>query len=242
MKKFILRVAMACLFLAVFYVQGYAEEKKDEKAHITVGVKTWINTYDQWERSGNNEYSVDVNTVTMVGPVVGITWDKYFAGISYLQTLNDYDYTVRQTNGTSTNTGKDKRKELDLSLGYYVHPRVGAFVGYKNVWWDINERDGGQSTVKLFGPAVGLTFNYPLGKSGFTPFATAAYYWLHYTQTATTSNPRTAYAMTGPSAEAGLAYTYRSITLTAGYKYHAYYSDNNEMTFGGPVFSINYAF
>lgn len=236
MKKVILAAALVSFFLAAFSVQVYAAEKKDEKTHITIGIKTWINSYEQWERSGSTEYTAESNTVIMAGPVLGITWDKYFAGVSYLKTLNDYEADLMRTNTLYAKL-KDERQEVDLSLGYYVHQRVGVFLGYKNVWWHA-EQDAVVNKIRLFGPLVGLTVNYPIGQTGLTPFATAAHYWLRQTD----SNPREEKNMTGPSIEAGLAYTYRSITLTAGYKWHGYYSENFELKFGGPIVSINYGF
>mgnify|MGYP001610949518 CR=1 FL=1 len=154
MKKVTLAAALVSFFLAAFSVQGYAEEKKDEKTHITIGVKTWINSYDQWEKSGSTVYTAKSNTVVMAGPTLNISWDKYFAGVSYLKTLNDYEADMRTT--TLYAKLKDERQEVDLSLGYYVHQRVGVFLGYKNVWWH-EEQDAVVDNIRLFGPLMGLT-------------------------------------------------------------------------------------
>ena len=246
MKKVILAAVLVSFFLAAFSAQGYAEEKKDEKTHITIGIKTWINNFTSYDNDTSHS-TEGSNTVVMAGPILGITWDKYFAGVSYLKTLKDYESTYRQTNYTEKD--KDDRQELDLSLGYYVHQRVGVFLGYKNVWWreDGDGVDGGVAfkevtRYRLFGPLVGLTANYPIGQTGLTPFITGAYYWLRQIRD---SNPRTIRQegnMPAESLEVGLAYTYRSVTLTAGHKWQNMNGDNERTSFKGPIFSINYGF
>lgn len=70
MKKVIVAAALVSFFLAAFYAQVYAEEKKDEKTHITIGIKTWINSLEQWERSDSTVYTPESNTVIMAGPTL----------------------------------------------------------------------------------------------------------------------------------------------------------------------------
>ncbi len=247
MKKVILAAALVSFFLAAFSAQGYAEEKKDEKTHITIGVKTWINSFERWHRdSSDTEYRDGSNTIVMVGPTLNISWDKYFAGASYLKGLSAYEATYRETNYTSND--KDKRQELDLSLGYYVHPRVGVFLGYKHIWANLDAEEvsngvAGNTVTKtrLYGPLVGLTANYPIGQTGLTPFATVAHYWFRQTDKDSTRG-KSEGNFPGQSIEAGLAYTYRSITLTAGYKWQDMNEENEQTTFKGPIFSLNYGF
>lgn len=253
MKKTVLLVF---IILLLPLTSVFAEE---EKTHITIGIKTWVNEWDnRFEvypyNAGNWEWTPKADTVA-VGPVINIQSGKYFMGGSFLITTDDYnwDYTYRESETQQRNTrGTYSRWDADLSLGYYFHQRVGGFIGYKYASWEgtfrdryLDNRGNVISTIdftrtyKLYGPLAGITANYPIGRTGLTPFTTLGYYFLSSTR----SDYLDRYNIYGPSVELGIAYAFRKITITAGYKYQNFYYDGGgEERIQGTFFGANYTF
>lgn len=258
MKKLI------CLLALGFFLMAnplFGEEKKDE-LQVTVGVKTWYNTWKETWDSGYGSgkgrvVKVKSDPVLAIGPTISFTKGQYFGGISLLQTASDYKNDVTYSTSDTRrahNTDSISRYDIDGLAGYYFHPRVGGFAGFKYARYKVTETykeldnsgnvvstENTDGTHNIYGPVLGLTANYPLGATGLTPFLSLGYVWVRHDDNA---NPVQSGNFSGPSAELGIAYTFKKVTLTAAYKHQAYYKDNEGgyLKFGGPIFSLNYTF
>ncbi len=88
----------------------------------------------------------------MYGPVVNIRHGKFFGGLSYLMGT-----VSPNTDGVEIDVD---RTDIDLSAGYYVHPNVGLFLGYKMATEDVTLSIPGLSVElerEFSGPAFGVT-------------------------------------------------------------------------------------
>lgn len=258
MRRIYFLVLLGVLFLIVGTT--YAEE---EKTYVTVGIKTW---YNQWGGSYFTTFSEPAtgpykkrfkfssNSVLSVGPTLSVRKGKFFGGISCLKTTSDYKQNYTYALSTTVNRTLNQsisRYDIDGSLGYYFHPRLGGFIGYKYsnhevsgyredvatsgaVQWSGTFKD----TIKASGPVFGLTGNYPIGSTGIAPFLTASYYFLRLSSAE--KNDRI--SETGPSLEAGVAYSFKRLTAIAAYKQQYLYGTDVEEEFKGPMFSLNYTF
>ena len=258
MKKFICLLVLGFVLIAGV---AFAEEKKEE-LQITVGVKTW---YNKWSEKFDTEYGSGKDRfvtrksdyVLAVGPAISFKKGPYFGGISYLQAASDYkfDLTYRTSDTERTHyVESTSRYDIDALVGYYFHPRVGGFAGYKYAHYkeiidkdildnsgNITSRRSNTESLNLHGPVIGLTANYPIGSTGLTPFLTVSYLWV---RSVNEDNPVNSANQYGPSAELGIGYTIKKFTFTAAYKQQTYYFDNETgyIKFGGPIFSVNYTF
>lgn len=254
MKRIIFLLVLGFLLIAN---PLFAEE---EKLQLTVGVKAWYNEwttkFDTGYGTPNTKWFTSTSDPTLaLGPTISFKKGKYFGGISFLQTVSDYenDYIYRDSAINRRHMNQSiSRYDIDTSVGYYFHPRLGGFIGYKHAAYEVtnNEEDidnSGTITARysttsmsyVYGPVIGLTANYPLGATGLTPFLNLSYYWLRGSY-----DDRTNWGnLMGPSAELGLAYTLKKLTFTAAYKgQNLYATDGSEEKFRGPMLSVNYTF
>ena len=250
------------LVLGFLLLTGIAFAAEKDELQVTVGVKTWYNswkeTWDSGYGSGSDRVvKVKSKSVFVVGPTISFRKGNYFGGVSYLQSASDYKHDVTyRTSATERDhlTDSISRYDIDGLIGYYFHPRIGGFAGYKYAHYKSTETDvildnSGNivstsntiGTHNIYGPVVGLTANYPLGATGLTPFLSLAYYWVRHDNDA---DPVRSGNFSGPSAELGIGYTFKKVTVTAAYKHQEYYKDTEGgyFKFGGPVFSVNYTF
>ncbi len=180
------------------------------------------------------------------GPVINVRRGKFFVGASFMKGL--YEYERLEPNPTLKDT--NEKQDFDVVGGYYFHPNIGIFIGYKYARWHFTTKNVNTGvvsytqTIDQYGPLVGLTANYPIGSSGFTPFVTYSHYFLRRHLREETYK----FSETGPSIEAGLAYAFRSYTATAGYKYQNFYIAQDgvlsdvEARYKGFMFSLNRTF
>ncbi|MEK6651414.1 MAG: hypothetical protein AABY50_00610 [Nitrospirota bacterium] len=257
MKRIICLLGLGFLLMTGI---SFAEEK--DELQVTMGIKTWYNTWSEQFNTGygtgrDRFYKSTSDPVLSIGPTISFKKGQYFGGVTYLQAVSDYktDFTYRTSATARTHTTEStSRYDIDGLAGYYFHPRVGGFVGYKYAHVGMkrtedyldnsgNRTDGKTEklSVNIYGPVLGLTANYPLGTTGLTPFANLSYYWvkqINKTEPADSAN------MSGPSIELGIGYAaYKNLTLTAAYKYQIFYGTTyDDVTFKGPSFSVNYTF
>lgn len=245
MKRSVLFFCFIFVFLSSIIAVDVARAE-EEKARVTVGLKTWINTWNVRLPYSPPDYSFgdESTNVITVGPVINIRRGKFFVGGSALIGTTEYERELNSTTKLS-----NKKQDYDVAVGYYPHPNVGVFAGYKYARWEITTTDVpsglviGMLTIDQYGPLIGLTANYPIGSTGVTPFATYSHYFLRRVR-----DDSFRYDESGPSIEAGLAYSFRSFTAIAGYKYqHFFISQTSapngmEARYKGFMFSLNYTF
>lgn len=105
----------------------YAEEQVAQKDfHVTLSAKAWANDWNAWDLVSNaGTNSVVASKVPFIGGVSVKYGDFFLSGNYSPETDYDFSRYAFAPNG--------KRKEYDLSLGYYIHPQIALAVGYKNV-------------------------------------------------------------------------------------------------------------
>ena len=261
-------------------VLGISSAAMAEKPSVTIGLKTWIAT---WERKG--EIIVDEDTDEtlkfsdksdyglMYGPVINLRYEKLFASLSYMMGgdlnferdqvdnyFNDYfnDLDLGPDYGINYDVNsKDDRTDFDIAIGYYVHPNISIFLGYKNVdieekikvAWDVEPfSDAYYDDIKpgeipfkesgtIKGPAFGVSGNYPIGETNWILLGSLSYLSLDGKWEGESHGD-----FTGPSLEIGGAYIFDNVpvSITAGYKYQSLESDKGKDIFSGLTFGVNY--
>ncbi|MBI5193963.1 MAG: hypothetical protein HZA08_11050 [Nitrospirae bacterium] len=242
MKKLILIITIAMVF-------AFSNMAMAEQPHVSVGLKTWAATWDTKldTGSGNKDFSSDYGL--MLGPSVNVQYDKYFAGASYL--FGTFSFPAVSVAATDINLDAD-RTDMDISAGYYFHPNVAAFLGYKLM--DLKYKMkldpcvlgvcGDTSKETRNGPVLGVTGHYPIEGSRWVLFGNLSYVFLNSEFKDSSGNKDTS-KVTGPAVEFGGAYTLENmpLSLLVGLKYQNYEYDTagaaND-TFSGLTFGVNY--
>lgn len=197
---------------------------------VNIGIKGW---YNSWESGGIESDAL----VLMLGPSAGLTYGKWFGGISYLVTMQDYKFS-------NLDTGFDlkvDRSELDLTAGYMFHPRVGILAGYKYI-----SGDGDIIAIpweySLSGLVFGVTANYPIKDVPLTIFGSLSYLIgeveLSLLGVSETDD------VTGTSLDLGVAYAIsEKVSANVGYKHQSFeYEGGGEDIFSALTIGLNYAF
>ena len=259
-------------------VLGISSAALAEKPSFTIGLKTWIANWEQKlelvvdEDTGETmKFSDKSDYGLMYGPLINLRYEKFFGSLSYLMggdfnfewdSLDDilYDQDLHDYGIDFDVDGKDDRTDFDIAIGYYIHPNISLFLGYKNV--EINEKvtlsmdvqpgsDAESDEVKsekkplidakvtIKGPAFGVSGNYPIGETNWILFGSLSYLSLEGK-----SEGESLGDLTGPSLEIGGAYIFNNvpISITAGYKYQSLTSDDREDIFSGLTLGANYTF
>jgi len=240
---------------------GLAQETEETRTSVTVGLKMW---YATWEETVAGE-TMESDPGLMYGPAINLRHGNFFAGLSYLTgsfTFEDswtetyylgggyYDYLEFDYEVDADRT------DMDLSIGYYVHPNVGLFLGYKTIEFEIKaaatvtetiynyytyvyEYTGTASDKADFsGPALGVTMHYPIGRTIL--FGTLSYVSLEGELYGISEE------LTGPAIEFGVAYALEAspVSFAVGYKYQKYeYGEAEaEDVFSGFTIGVNYTF
>jgi len=201
----------------------------EEKPAFNVGIKSW---YNSWE-SG----SVKSDPILMMGPSITLKLDKFFAGISYLTSLADYEFSDVLLSGDKL-TGK--RNDLDLVVGYMFHPRVGIVGGYKHISGDFTYTWAGfegDAEMTVSGPVLGVTANYPIENTPAVLFGNLTY--LSGEAEFTGGGGSITEDASGTTLDLGVAYSVSERTsVNLGYKHQDFEGD----IFSGFTFGINFAF
>lgn len=245
--------------------QAPGEQPTDKTVPITddlrlsFGLKLWFN---KWENAKFGLNNPDPHIVHMndssIGyiPTLGLRYKDFFISASGMfATAYKFDVPLAFTEQSTPTPGIPpgqpgfvpgdtsfgaSRQEADVNFGYYIHPMLGASIGYKGTFQTLHIQNnvvGGhprgrpeptpsQIKYRYNGPTVGLSTNVPFGEGGLglLPFSLNLYGNAGggYLFTSTSFKPvefgnHAAYGVV----EGGLAYKPDQIPLvfTVGYKY-----------------------
>ena len=252
-------------------ITGYSNMVFAEDVNVTVGLKTWIATWDHKleflnEVTGETEIVSDKSDYgLMYGPVVNFRYEKFFASLSYLLG-GDFNFEWDQLDYSDPDYGynldldsKDDRTYFDIAIGYYIHPNISVFLGYKNIDIDetatlvenvepfsdadfdgfVDSESSIDSSATIKGPAFGVSGNYRIGESNWILIGSLSYLSLDGE-----SEGESLGDFTGPSLEIGGAYVLDTmpLSITAGFKYQSLKADESEDIFSGLTVGVNYSF
>ena len=225
---------------------GLAQDTEDSPTNVTIGLKTW---YATWEYKPVGQEGFDYGTGLMYGPALNIRAGNLFFGLSYLMGGGfTYDYSETSGYYDYTYEYEADRTDLDLSLGYYFHPNLALFLGYKTVTITSSDTttygtftSESEWETKLAGPAFGLAGYARLGESRMILFGTLSYVSLESEIDGVSGE-----SFTGPAIEAGLAYALETmpVSVSLGYKYQSYtedVEDGGEDVFAGLSLGLNFS-
>ena len=245
MKKIIILTICALFF-------GMNNMAQAQETSVTLGLKAWYAKYEL--EIDDADDSVEFDRGLMYGPALNIRPGNFFFGVSYLMG-GDFTYTEDLNSTTELEIDLD-RTDLDLSVGYYLHPNVAVFLGYKKSEMDFEATEtsvGSSSTEEqeweYKGPAIGVTGNFPIGEGGAFLFGTLSYVKLD-TDYKFESGDASGEEVEGPSIEFGVGFSSETmpVSLTVGYKYQKYEADENdevlgfEETFSGLTLGVYFTF
>jgi len=253
---------------------GLAQETEETPTTITIGLKMWYASWEETFTVGTYEETQESDYGLMYGPVLNIRSGNLFLGLSYLMGSftfedswtdsgyygyygGDYYYWYDDIEWKS----EADRTDVDLSIGYYFHPNLALFLGYKTSnfefreTWTVTETISNYYTdtyeyefedtreMELSGPALGLTGHFPIGESRWILFGT-----LSYISLASKFEGEAGPDFTGPAYEFGAAYIAETmpVSVTVGYKYQKYEAEEEGVTleeiFSGLTVGVNYTF
>lgn len=208
--------------------------------NFKVGVKSWYNKADL-DLTVKNEKTSGTDSAIMSGLSVFASHKKFFGGINYLTTVDDYD-------------GVD-RDDLDLMIGYIYKKNIGFILGYKNM-----KLEGHGIEITVNSPVLGIYFNKPVNISNLNNplFLNAAVSFMPFMDVdmdvdmdagSISMESDEAY---GYAIDLSASYPINRWVLNAGYKYEFHTSDFDETEenwafeyeefFHGPYMSIFYNF
>jgi hypothetical protein len=177
MKTFNHVVVVILTLCLLFTVNSFAQKK----TIITVGGSWWNAGYTWEDNSGNELFKVDPGN--NFGPYLSVTSGKWNIGASYLS--GKYPIKELDFGGQILNVDVDMtRGDLNLSVGYRVHPMINIFAGMKHLKWSmemkltdswyINESYSEKYTYSgpLFGGGASIVV--PFGTSGLYGFGSLA--------------------------------------------------------------------
>jgi len=175
---------------------------------VTVGLKAWANEWTSWNMPGAAQQPAS-NTVLSFNPSVTVKYKNFFASGGFMP-KKTYDMP-----GSTTGTvGQASRKEMDLSVGYYVHPQIGVTVGYKQITqtWGVTDY-----VWKI--PAVGVSAAAAIQETKMFMYGNLA---VGFATMTTSDNTAAVWNMKGgtyTTSEFGLGYSILpSFRMTLGYK------------------------
>lgn len=206
-NKFILAAALSTFFLAAAGTAA-AEESEPKNLSVTVGLKAWANEWQSWNTPGFEQLGA-ANAVAF-NPSVTVKYKNVFVSAGVMPKTN-YD-VPSSLNGTTTPAS---RREMDVSVGYYVHPQVAVTLGYKQ----ITQTWASDYIWKI--PAVGVSLAAAIQNTRMFMYGNAAVGWASVsTNPSTTATQLDLKGGTYTTSEIGMGYSVLpSFRLTLGYKY-----------------------
>ena len=243
------KITLLLLIVGLFFF-GLNKIAQAQDTSVTLGLKAW---YAKYEVEIEDFDPVEYDRGLMYGPALNIRPGNLFIGFSYLMG-GEFTYS-EEYDSTELEIDLD-RTDLDVSIGYFLHPNVAIFLGYKKTEmdWKATETsdtstDSNEQEWKYKGPAIGVTGNFPIGSEGAFFFGTLSYAKLD-TDYEFESGDASGEDAEGPAIEFGIGFspTTIPISLTIGYKYQKYEADSNdevlgfEETFSGFTLGIYYTF
>ena len=240
MKK-ILIILVGVLLLGLS-THGLAQETEETATSVTLGLKMW---YAGWDYTPMGGQSTDYGSGLMYGPALNIRRGNLFLGLTYL-TGGGFGY--EESYSWYDDKYEADRTDMDLSIGYNVHPNIGLFLGYKTITIEWEETYSYPSSptdyytgeVELKGPAFGVTGHSRIGESMWLLFGTLSYVSLESDFDGVPGED-----FIGPAIEFGVAYVPMPVSVTLGFKYQSYKEDVEDAgqdTFSGLTLGVNYTF
>ncbi len=90
---------------------------------VTAGVKMWHN---EWTYRSSSDERFEDSSI-LIGPSIKLSMERYFAGITYMRSVEDYDLTWQNY------SMKTPRTDTDIVAGYLYGNHVAFFAGYKGI-------------------------------------------------------------------------------------------------------------
>jgi hypothetical protein len=143
---------------------------------ITLGLKARFNNLTASVADSSVIFDDADSWAILLGPSLKMAYKKFFVGVTWLQTVQqrytlDY-YDIARSQPSSTDVSMS---EIDALAGYMLHPRFGAFVGYKSISAKMTPVANLNYDLVIKGPAIGVSGNVPLGKLPMLAVASASY-------------------------------------------------------------------
>ena len=248
MKKVSVIVVILCsVFLTGVTKSAFAE---GDNLNLIFGYKAWINSWQSGTtvyipQAGANIQSFTSDPVVASIPSVSLKYENFYISSGYMvsptYTFKTYSDTIKisSTPYTVNYDNSATRTELDVNVGYYVHPSVGLAIGYKEVKQNYHSKQYGtglvtdisDSTTTISGITLGITGGAPIG-GGFNMYANLAYSPMTAKYSGGGEEDNAPYI----SSEFGFGYRAGSnFSLSLGYKYQAIDTINNESGYGGQI-------
>lgn len=233
---------------------------------LVVGVKAW---YNEWTSStttfvsqaGANVQSFTSDPEFALIPTVSLKYKKFLISGGYMLGT-DYDWpgttdtiNIGGTPFTAEDKSKAEREELDINVGYSVHPNITLTLGYKQVKQDYTTETGGvglisqtfKSETKYTGGTIGIMGSAPIAER-WGIYANLAYGSMVAEYEGADSEDDATYI----SSEFGFAYVPVSgFVVSFGYKYQVIDTEIGAAGFGdqkaidvtkGVILGANYIF
>lgn len=250
MKRIIVvAVILSFMFLTsgttLVFADGTEESGKD--LFLAVGVKAWHNewtssTTTYVSQAGANVQSFTSDAELALIPTVSLKYKKflisggYMLGTDYawLGTTDTID--IDGTPYTSEDKSKAEREELDINVGYSVHPNITLTLGYKQVKQDYTTETGGvglisqtsKSETKYTGQTFGIMGSAPIAER-WGIYANLAYGLMDVKYEGSDQKDDATYI----SSELGFAYVPVSgFVVSFGYKYQVIDTEISTAGFG----------
>jgi hypothetical protein len=240
-----------------------------DKIIVTVGGSYWYAGYS-WE-DNNGKEMMKLDRGHNFGPNLSITRNKWNFGLSYLTGK----YPIKQTSVGRLGRVQDvdvTRGDLNVTIGYRVHPIVNVFAGIKHLKWSWEKtikasimdehfvvHDANYKYVwsgPLFGGGVSIAV--PLGTSGLYAFGSLAamagtitYTFDGYDMTGEPKELESDFASTLAALNIGLGYRFpNGFGITGAYRGDFIFqkSDDNKtdwkqnMRVQGVILTVSYSF
>lgn len=221
--------AMLTLLL-LFSTTAFAADE-ERAGSVSVGIKGWYNKFD-YTYGSTSPTTASTDYKLMVGPSIKGSYKNFFGGVTYLTTISDYNLEF-----SPTDVMEVSRKDWDIIAGYMLHPRIGLFIGYKNI--ELSFEGGSRQSS---GPAAGLTGNLPLGDAGFSLYGNVSYMrfsdkWSY------DAGGDFDEKSNGYSGELGVTYSFlQRASASLGYKHQLIKRDTEDEAYTGATFSLDYRF
>jgi hypothetical protein len=195
------RCALALLFAATTGVVHAQASNLD----ISLGLKAWNAQWTTFGYSddGSQIIQVPAKDKVVLIPLLSVRYQDFIGSIS------GFVPTDFELEGGTIN----KRKELDLNVGWLFAPGVAATLGYKRLG-----QAGDGNNYELHGPTIGLSATAPI-RGGISIYGT-----LGLGRLKSTSGSNVKFDADYQLSELGLAYSLplsgipRALTFTAGYR------------------------
>lgn len=213
---------------------------------VTAGVKLWQNEWT-YRASSNVKFE---DSSFLIGPSIKLSMQRYFAGITYMRSSDDYDLTWRNY------SMKTPRTDTDMVAGYLFGSHLALFAGYKGIRYATDNYQSGEwlsnGSNAIDAGLVGVSLYRTFKTNGLTLMASLAggiyqansrYEFQDDTES---EDDLLRFGNQGQiySVQAGLTLPISEMTfLNISYKYQLLQSDvDTDMDFRGILYSLDFVF